>query len=202
MTDATADHQPTPARLRGLTDLLDALRRATNGDKASVEDLLGALGERSFTPLLLAISVILISPVSGIPTVPTISAVIIVLIAVQGLMGRRHLWLPGFLLRRRVDARKLRRGFDWLQKPCAWVDRHSHARLRLLTRGPARTVAFLVCVLLPLTWPALELLPMVTSVGATALALLTFGLLTHDGLYALLGYCVIGTMGALVWWLI
>ena len=51
-------------------------------------------------------------------------------------------------------------------------------------------------------WPFLELLPFVTSFGAGALALMTFGLFTRDGLYVLWGYIVTGGMTGAVLWLV
>ena len=183
---------------RSLTDLLDALDKAARGSSVSVREMLEQIGERSFTPVILAVSVLLVSPASGIPGVPTLSALLIVLVGVQGLARRRHLWLPGALMRREIGAERFRRAVAWLRRPAAWIDRHSKARLRILTTGLPRLVAFLLCVLIPLMWPALELVPMVTSIGAAAVALVAFGLLIHDGLYVLLGYVMCGAMAAAV----
>ena len=80
MTDATQD-AGGHAGVQNLTGLLDTLERAAKSDSVSIRQILEEMGDRSFTPLILAISVLLISPISGIPTVPTISAVIMVLIA-------------------------------------------------------------------------------------------------------------------------
>lgn len=177
-----------------LTDLLDVLETAAGGSTVSVAQVLEGIGERSFTPLVLAISVLMVSPISGIPGLPTLSALLIVLVGVQGLLRRRHLWLPGVLMRREIAARHLNRAVGWLRRPAAWVDRHSYPRLRALTKGPARVVALALCVLVPMMWPALELLPFVTSAGAAAVALIAFGLFIHDGLYVLLGYTMCGGM--------
>lgn len=201
MTDATQD-AGGHAGVQNLTGLLDTLERAAKSDSVSIRQILEEMGDRSFTPLILAISVLLISPISGIPTVPTISAVIMVLIAAQKVLGRDHLWLPDVIARREVASKKFRNGIDWLRKPCGWVDRHSHERLSVLTHRPLRLVGFALCVLIPLCWPPLELLPMVTSVGALAIALIAFGMLTHDGLYVLLGYIVTGAAVGLAVFLI
>lgn len=183
---------------RNLTGLLDALEAAATGPRVSVAEMLDHLGDRSFTPVILAVSVLLVSPVSAVPGLPTLSALLILLIGVQGLARRRHLWLPGALMRRELRADRVRRAIGWLRRPAAWIDRHSHARLRGLTTGPARLVAFLLCMVIPLMWPALELVPMVTSIGAGAVALVAFGLLTHDGLYVLMGYAMCGATGVAV----
>ena len=151
--------------------------------------------------VLQAISVLLISPLSGIPGVPTVSAALIVLIGAQGLMRRRHLWLPEVLMRREIAAARIEKGVAWLRRPCAWIDRHARPRLCALTAGPMRPLAVLICLLIASSWPLLEILPMVTSLGATAIALIVFGLLTRDGLFALLGYGAVAGLAALIWWL-
>lgn len=183
---------------RSLTDVLDALEAAATGRSVSVAEMLERIGERSFTPVILAVSVLLVSPLSGIPGVPTLSALLIVTVGAQGLARRRHLWLPGALMRRELRADRVRRALGWLRRPAAWIDRRSQARLRGLTTGPARLAAFALCMVVPLMWPAFELVPFVTSIGAGAVALVAFGLLTHDGLFVLLGYAMCGAMAAAV----
>ena len=192
---------PADAEPKTLSDVLDRIEAAAAGGCVSVGDLLDELGERSITPVLLAISVLLISPLSGIPGVPTVSAALIVLIGAQGLMRRRHLWLPEALMRREIAAARIEKGVAWLRRPCAWIDRNARPRLCALTAGPMRPLAVLVCLLIASSWPLLEILPMVTSLGATAIALIVFGLLTRDGLFALLGYGAVTGLVAVIWWL-
>ena len=194
MTDATLS-LPTPAPgLHMLSDLLDKLEHALQGDSVSLAEILHEVGERSFTPLILAITVMIVSPLSAIPGAPTVSAVLLVMIAGQKLLGRRHPWLPPFITRRRIPARHFCAALTRMRRPCAWIDRHSHPRLLFLTTGRMRKVAFLSFVFVPLGWPPMEVLPMATSVGAAALALISFGLMTRDGLYVLFGYAVVATV--------
>lgn len=175
-----------------LQDLLDGVKNAARDDKITVGDVIQEFGDRAITPFILVISLLLVSPISGVPGVPTVSAALIVTLSVQALFGRRRLWLPGWLLRRKLSAERVRNSVDWMRKPCAWVDRHSKKRLRFLTVGPMRWLTLIVCVLVPLTWPALELLPFFTSFGAGTIALFTLGLFTRDGLYVLAGYAAVG----------
>lgn len=192
----TRDHEPA----QNLNELLDAVNQAAERDLVSVKHVLQEFGERSITPFILLISLLLISPISGIPGVPTVSAIIIVTLAAQALAGRDHIWMPDVILRRHLSGERLRDAVDWMRKPCAFLDRHSHARLRLLTSGPMRVLTLLVCILLPSSWPMLELLPMVTSIGAATIALLTFGLFTRDGLYVSAGYGMVGILIGVVFW--
>lgn len=175
-----------------LTALLDGVDHAALGDTVSISDILDEFGNRAVTPFILLIAVLLVSPLSGIPGVPTVSAVVMITLSLQALFGRRHLWLPQRLLRLTLPAGHVRRAVGWLRRPCAFVDRHSRARLRILTKGPMRWVTLLVCVLIPMSWPMLELLPFFTSFGAATIALLAFGLFTRDGIYVLAGYVLVG----------
>lgn len=188
---------------RSLTDILNAITPDPESKaKVSVADVLQEIGERSFAALVLVVSVLLVSPISGIPGTPTIGAILIVLIAVQWLFGRRHLWLPGVILTRAVSARKMARAIDWLKPGAAWLDRNSHGRIKVLTAPPLTLIAKLLIVLVPLTWPLLELLPMVTSVGALAVSLLAFGLMVRDGVWLVAGYATVAAGVALVTWLV
>lgn len=166
--------------------------KAAEGEEVSVADVLNEFGDRTITPFILLVAVMLVSPLSGIPGVPTVSAAIIVIMTVQALSGRRRLWLPQFLLRRTVASEKMRKAVGWMRGPCRFLDRHSHKRLMFLTRGPMRLIALAACAIIPLGWPPLEVLPMVSSIGGGTVALLAYGLYTRDGVYVLLGYVMIG----------
>lgn len=185
-----------------LGDLLDALDAAGDGRVVTVQDILDEIGERSIMPVVLAISILLVSPLSGIPGVPTVSSLIILLIVSQAVVGRTHLWLPGMLRQRKLRTTRLHRATEWLRRPAAWVDGHSYPRLHLLSTTPFRMLSLLLCMVVPLVWPFLELLPMVTSIGAAAVAFLSFGLLTRDGIYVLAGYTTVAGMALTILWLV
>ncbi len=70
-----------------------------------------------FGPLLFFPALIELMPIGSIPGVPTFLAVIIVLVAGQVLMGRKQFWIPGFIERRKVRAKRLEKAFSWLRKP-------------------------------------------------------------------------------------
>ncbi|MEL7164500.1 MAG: exopolysaccharide biosynthesis protein [Pseudomonadota bacterium] len=184
-----------------LSHVIDQLARAGDGDRVSVQDILDATGDRSIMPVVLAIALILVSPLSGIPGLPTFSAIVILLVMVQAVLHRRHLWLPPMLRNRTVSRARFDRAIDRMRRPAAWIDRHSHPRLTILVVGPLRWLTLAMCMLVPMVWPFLELLPMVTSFGAGALALMSFGLLTRDGLYVFWGYVTITGMVAVAAWL-
>lgn len=180
---------PAPRTLR---ELIAAVRHGAHHESTSVADIMAEIGDRSFAPAVLLPALILVSPISGIPGTPTLGAVIIVLIALQWLFGRDHLWLPRFVMRRAIPSHRLHQGLDFLDRPAGWVDRHTHRRLLPLVRPPLGGLAILAIVLIAGTWPLLELLPMVTTVGAIAVSLFAIGLMTRDGLFVVAGYAFVG----------
>lgn len=195
MTDDT----PT---LRSLSDILDALDHAAENEVVTVQNVLTEVGVSSFAPIILVPALILVSPLSGIFGLPTIGAIFIFLITVQKLLGRPHVWLPATLCRRKVKGIKLAKAVTWLRKPCAWVDRHTHTRLTFLVTRPANTVTLLTIMGICMLIPALELLPMVTSVFAGAMSFFAIGFLARDGVFTLLGYIQTAISVSLVWWLV
>lgn len=203
MTDTATAPQPSPgANLRSLTDILDALQNAERGENISVRSILEEIGVRSFAPVILVPALILVSPLSGIFGLPTLGAIFIFLITVQKLAGRSHVWMPEFLKKREVPAKRLDKAIEWLRKPCAWIDNRTHKRLTALVSRPANIVTLLTIIAITIIIPFLEVLPMVTSIFAVAISLFAVGLLARDGLFTLLGYVQVGLSAAAVLWLI
>lgn len=181
----TSADTPSP---EALLELLDAVQPQGDESHVSIQDMLERVGGRSFAAVILVPSVLMVSPLSGILGTPTLSAIIIITCAVQAFLGRHHLWLPGFVTRRKISSGKLQKGVNWLRKPAGWMDRHSRGRLRFLTSRPLRPLAYLATIALAMIWPILELIPFVTSFGAGAVAMIMFGVMTRDGAYVLAGY--------------
>ena len=203
--------QPSPGQsgqsaptenLRSLTDILDALKDAASSDTVAIRDILEEIGVRSFAPIILVPALILVSPLSGIFGLPTIGATFMFLITLQKLMGRRHVWMPEFIKARKVKSEKVEKSVSWLRKPCAWIDNRTHKRLTVLVSRPANIVTLLTILSICVIIPFLEVLPMVTSVFAVAIAFFSVGLLARDGLFTLLGYLQVGASAALVIWLV
>jgi hypothetical protein len=184
-----------------LTHLLDAIDHAAEGSVVSVRDILVAIGDRSIMPLVLAVSILIVSPLSGIPSVPTMSSMILLVLMGQAFGKRRHLWLPEILLRRELAAHRVKTATGWLRRPCAWLDAHSRPRLRVLTSGVLRPLTLAVCMLTAATFPFLEILPFVSSFCAGAIAMIAFGVITRDGLWVLAGYVQVAALACVAVWI-
>lgn len=175
-----------------LTETLDRLGEAGDGDeRVTVDEMMEAIGRRSFGPLVLLAGIVMCAPgISDIPGVPTLTGIFLGLVAGQMVFGRGEFWLPGWMLRRSVAAKtmsKLARS-KWTRKPARWIDRFVTERLSMLVGPGANRAVAIVCLLLALACPFTELIPL--SGPAVGLALLAFGisLVAHDGLMVLLGF--------------
>lgn len=164
-----------------------------------VEDLVSAMGRASFQPLLLLPALAVVSPLSAIPFFSSFCGMMILLISGQMAVGRKHLWLPGMLARKRVRARRVRDVFDQMIAIAQWVDDHSKPRLQALQRPPLSTAAQIFCALCGALMPVLEFVPMTSSLLGVVVALLSLSMLTRDGLLGLVAVsvCILLFGGAL-----
>jgi hypothetical protein len=180
-----------------IEELLDSLLGAEgDGGRTSVDDIVTAVGRRSFGPLLLLAGLITLAPLIGdIPGVPTLMAILVLLVAVQLLMGRDHFWLPGWLLKRSIARDKLDRAVTWMRKPARVVDRVLYPRLRFLTRRLGTMGIAVMCIVIALAMPPMEFVPFTANGAGLALTVFGLALIVNDGLIAILGYII--TLGIL-----
>lgn len=163
-------------------DILDELSDTTSEQRrVSVDCLVEAFGHRGTGALLFVPAVMEMSPIGGIPGVPTTLALIVLLFAAQIVLGRSHMWLPGFLGERTLAARRVERAVEAMRPLAARLDRWFHGRMTWLVTGIAPRVAAVLCMLLTLTVPPLELVPFASSAPMAAIAAFGLALLVRDG---------------------
>ncbi len=137
-TAVPPDPSPTTGEATDLEQLLATLDRTTDGQRQNVciGDIIAAVGSRSFAPLLMLIGVLIASPLSGVPGLPTLGAVIVVLVSAQMLLGRKHFWLPRWVLLRCVPRQRMSEVIHWLNPPARFVDKLLKPRLEVMVIGP------------------------------------------------------------------
>ncbi|MBB3329356.1 hypothetical protein BDK63_000192 [Halomonas campaniensis] len=186
-----------PRDLETLLAILEAIE-APSG-RVRFEEILEAIGRRSFGPLLLLAGVVTLMPViSGIPGVPLLMACFTLLVSVQLLMGRRTFWLPGWLRRRWVSRTALHKGLGYLHRPARGVDRLLHQRLAFLTGRRGTQASALACLLVAVSMPPMELVPFSANVAGLTLTLFGLGLMARDGLLTLFAFLLAGASLAVV----
>ena len=185
------DNQEPP---KTMTELLDRFGQAAEEkDKVSVDDIMNAVGRRSFGPILVLGGLVLSAPgISDIPTVPTTMGVFILIVSGQILFGREQFWLPRWLLDRRVSEKTVLKVAQskWTRGPAKAVDKFVMERLSFLAGPRANYIVAAVSTLLALISPLTELVPL-SGIGVGA-AMIAFGisLMARDGLMALIGLAI------------
>lgn len=180
--------------------LLDAAGDASDGRTTSVGQIVEALGENSLTPNLIFVALAVVSPLSGVPLFSSICGITIALISGQMLAGRDHLWLPSFVMSRRIDSGKLDRALKVMRRPARWLDRVTRPRLAFLVHGPLRKLTQALCLVCGLAMPVLELVPFTSSILGSVVSLLAFGMLARDGLFTAIGLAILAALGGGVLW--
>ncbi|MCU0856310.1 MAG: exopolysaccharide biosynthesis protein [Rhodobacteraceae bacterium] len=170
----------TPARAADprLSEVFAALA-AEERDRVSIRDVVEALGDRSFAPVM-----ILLAVPNAIPFIPgssTVLGLLLALVAVQLLAGRRRVWLPERLNRWSFDRDAFGRLVDkvtpWLvrfekmAKPRFWPESY---RLAERLAGAVAIVLSLM-IMLPI--------PFANGVPAIAICLLALGISERDGVW-------------------
>nr|WP_290701939.1 exopolysaccharide biosynthesis protein [Halomonas sp. UBA3074] len=179
--------------LQNLEQMLERIGKLTHqNDHVSLGMVVEAIGSRSFGPLLMLIGITLFSPLSGIPGMSFFMAIFVLLVAVQMLIGRKKFWLPAFILNRSVEHAKLQKALDWLSKPARGIDRVLKPRLTFLVHRSGSYGIAMLCVIVGLCMPLMELVPFSSSAAGLALLILGLSLVAHDGLLALLAIVISG----------
>ncbi|WP_447895100.1 exopolysaccharide biosynthesis protein [Vreelandella sp. GE22] len=188
-----------------VTELLHAMEQMEEEKtRVSVEDILDAVGRRSFGPLLLVAGLIVLAPIVGdIPGVPTLMAAVVLLTSGQLLLGRKTFWLPGLILNRSVSRKGFDKSIQLMKKPGKWVDGLLGVRLTWLSGYLGMRATALACVLIALAVPPMEFIPFTANGAGLALTLFGLGLVAKDGLVLALGFLITGaTFAAILMYLL
>ncbi|MEZ5934713.1 MAG: exopolysaccharide biosynthesis protein [Alphaproteobacteria bacterium] len=173
--------------------LIDLAEHA--GARASLGDIVDALSDRSFAPLMLLFAAPNVLPLR--PGSSTIFAIPLILLATQLLLGWQHPWLPRWLRDRSLERARFRslairlqpslQRFEKLARPRHWLMPH---------RVAERFVGFLVLVMaLVLILP----IPFGNGIPAWAIMFVALGLSERDGVWLALGVLTAaGFLGLLI----
>jgi hypothetical protein len=144
-----------------LTELIHTMERMERENaQVSVDDVVHAVGRRSFGPLLLLAGLITLAPIIGdIPGMPTLMAVLVLLTSSQLLVGRETFWLPKWLLKRSLSRQKFDKALHYMKKPAKWVDGLLGVRLAWMTGYIGIRVTAFACLLVALAMPPMEFIP-------------------------------------------
>jgi hypothetical protein len=187
------------SRVDCLAEVVDRVTNAgTPGEAVSVNDIMEAIGQRSFGPLIVVPGLIVLSPLSGIPGVPTLGGLAVLLIAGQMLLGRDSVWLPEFIRRRHFGRDRMTKAGRFLMPVARFVDRFTRRRVAWLTEGHWSSLIAACCVAIALLMPPLEAVPFANVLTAAAISAFGLALLTNDGVVAAVAFALTaGSVGLL-----
>jgi hypothetical protein len=156
---------------------------AALGEQPSVDDIIEALGPRSFGMVLVMFGLPNLLPVPGLPI---LCGFIIGIIAFQMVLGKDHLVLPRWVGMKRVKRDDLARVVQRATPTLSAIERAMRPRIAVLTDAPMpRLLGVVLCVL------ALALMAPIPFFGGIApgiaVILLGLGLAERDGIVILLG---------------
>ena len=186
-------------RTQALSEVLDRLEQAVEGDSIAVGDVVEKLGHRSFAALMLTFALISTSPASVIPGITAIMAALVFLLVVQMIAARDCVWLPEFVTKRRMSTGKLCRGVGWMRKPVGFVERFLKPRLGFVYRRPWIYLPLILILGLTLFMPIMEALPTSGSIASAVIAIFAAGLLTKDGTLAVAAMVLLLVVPVTVW---
>jgi hypothetical protein len=171
-----------------LEEVLDRISHAeANAGRVSLGTILHEMEHRSFGSLLLLAGLVTLMPVTG---ESLLMGIFVLLIAGQMLLLHRHFWLPRRLLRLSIRQDRLCRTLDRLQPSARFVDRLLRHRLTPLVRGTGAYLIAVVCVMIALVMPVLELVPFSAFGAGFVLSLFGLALIGRDGLLALIALVI------------
>lgn len=177
---------------KNLVNLEQLLIQITKADsdhgRVSFGMIVEAIGSRSFGPLLLLVGIILTSPLSGIPGMPTTMAFVLLIIAFQLLIGKRHFWLPSWILKRSMDRNKLNKAVKWLKHPARFIDRLLQPRLQFFINRTGIFSIAVICLIISVCLPVMELVPFSATGAGITLAIFGLSIVSNDGFLAMMAF--------------
>ncbi len=171
--------------------ILQGLASDETKDRLTIGDIVEAMGERAFGPLLVVFALPNILPTP--PGTAGVMAVPLIFLTVQMILAQRP-WLPGFLARRSISRESFAKFATRATGLLARVSRFLRPRLGLFVRPlPERLIGgFCLMLALVLLMP----IPFANSTPALAICLFGLGLLERDGVWILAG--MVASVGAVL----
>ena len=187
------------AEVHNLRSLLRSIVENTEGESITVEDLLNAVGRRSYGPLLMLLGFVAISPLTIVPGANWLVALVVLVFALQLLMGMNFPWAPKRALKFSFPRSALERGANTAEKYVHIIDQFVKPRLTFLTEFPFIILIALVCILAALITFPLGLFPFGPMLPSLTILILGLGLTGRDGLMILLGLAPLAGTGFLLY---
>jgi hypothetical protein len=173
----------------GAVEVIEEAQEAAedSGRRVTLDEILRAVGTRSYGPIYMLIALISLTPLGAVPGSPTGACILLILIASQHLAGRHALWLPQRIERLSCDSARCEQALEKVKGMARRIDKLTRERLPTVTGSAMQHVIAGFVVLLGVSFVPFEFLPFGADIPALALLLIGIGLTAKDGLFVLLG---------------
>lgn len=183
----------------GISQALDQLSDLSERETVRIGDIVEKLGASSFASLMLVFTLVSASPASAIPGVTAMVGIIVAILVAQMIAGKKSVWLPQAILRRKIGGEKLRKGVEWLRPPVGFVERILRRRLTYVLHRPFLYIPLVLILCIALFMPVMEIVPTSGSIASTVIAFFAASLLMRDGVLALLSMALMLSVPLAVW---
>lgn len=180
----------------GLMKVLQETQAAGDGKRIRFGDVMTALEDRGFGPLLLVPCIFIMLPTGAIPGVPDIGAVFMILVAAQIIVGRDVPWVPKRMKRLSVNSKKFDRGVKKVTPAVKKVDSLMRRRATAFTGPFFQKVAAVFIILQSLLIIAIGMIPFLPDLLVAPIFLLALGFTARDGLLSIVGILLLVLAGA------
>ncbi len=190
---ASARDLPPNSIARDLCRLSSKGRR----EPISVQEAVGLFADRSAPLLLLFLGLIGFIPSPGLP-LGAVTGLVVICVAVSMLVRPQRPLIPGFLGRRKLSPRLMRRIMRYAVPVVRRLERFFRPRLTWAVTGAGMVLA-IIGIAIQAVGLALPL-PFGNTPFALGIILISLGLLTRDGLGALAGHAIgIAAAAVFIW---
>lgn len=189
----------TRENTHALSDVLDQLEDGLTDELVCVRDIVDASGRSSFASLILIFALLCTSPASTIPGLTTATALIVFSLATQLILGKKSVWLPDFIMRRRVSRKTIVDGIAWLRQPVRFVERFLKVRFTIVFERPWLWVSLSLILCLTLFMPFMEVIPTSGSIASGVIAMFGAGLLARDGVLVVISLAALSVVPIMIW---
>lgn len=187
---------------KALTDILNALQEvAEDHRKVTLQHLVDKFRTRSKGPLLAVCGLLMMSPLAGVPGVPTLFATCSFLLAWKMLRGGGEVELPRRVGQLGLSQQKSKKVLTKVRPLVDRLEKWIHPRWRpLIEKYQGRKISALAVMVLALSVPPLEFLPLAALAPGLGIMLVGIAVTAHDGLLLLLSLFATSTcLGGGLW---
>ena len=122
----------------------------------------------------------------------------VLVIVGQLLFNREYFWLPQWLLKRSVARAHFEKALRFLSKPARFIYKFIRPRMMPLTRSAANRIIAILCILIAVIMPLMEVVPFAGHSAGAVLTAYALSIIAQDGVLALIGMILSCAIAALV----